>query len=274
MKFCTARPAVGVALAFAFGLAAVTGATLPSHAETLHGKARPLQPLRGALADALGGEREAFNAFAATPAFARAAGLERIDPETTVGHGAARSAIEEHNDHDAGATDARGKLAALPARDVSTERQTPITDAMIETVTVGTRSRDWQCLTEALYFEARGEEHHGRVAVAEVILNRVDSPQYPDSVCGVVQQGQHRKNACQFSYNCDGKANRIGNRKVFNQLGRVAARMLAGAKRELTEGALFYHNTSVRPRWARKMVRTTRIGSHIFYRQPTKLSRR
>ena len=164
--------------------------------------------------------------------------------------------------------------AALPARDVSNERQTPITEAMIETVTVGTRSRDWQCLTEALYFEARGEDHRGRVAVAEVILNRVDSSLYPDSVCGVVQQGQHRKNACQFSYNCDGKSNRIGNRKVFNQLGRIAARMMAGADRVLTEGALFYHNTSVRPRWARKMVRTARIGSHIFYRQHTKLSRR
>lgn len=274
MKTTFARHGVGVVLAVALGSFLAMAPPQAAHADTLQGKSRPLQPLKGALADALGGERAAFSAFATTPAFARAAGLERIEIDATGEDAADLDVIEDHNGEDADARDATGKLAALPARDVSHERQTPITDKMIETVTTGTRSREWQCLTEALYFEARGEDHQGQVAVAEVILNRVDSPRYPDTVCGVVQQGAKRRNACQFSYNCDGKRNSIGNREVFNQLGRVAARMMSGAKRSLTDGALFYHNTSVKPGWTRKLVRTARIGSHIFYRRHTKISSR
>ncbi len=267
------RPGVGVTSTLALGFAIALTSAL-AIADTDNGTSGPLQPLKGALADALGGERAAFSAFATTPGFARAAGLERIDTDQAKDTGTARDAIDDHNGHDADADDAKGKLAALPARDVSKERQTPITEKMIETVTTGTRSREWQCLTEALYFEARGEDPLGQVAVAEVILNRVDSRRYPNNVCDVVMQGAHRKNACQFSYNCDGRKNNIGNRKVFNTLGRVAAKMLAGADRELTGGALFYHNTSVRPRWSKKLVRTAKIGSHIFYRRHTKLSRR
>jgi len=234
-------------------------------------------PWHNALADALGGEQTALSAFTATRGFARAAGLERIDTDQPDDPGAAlaRSAIDAHNGEDAeAAVGAGGTLTAVAARDVRGERETPITDAMLETVTVGQRSRQWQCLTEALYFEARGESLTGQIAVAEVILNRVDSSLYPNSVCGVVRQGQNRRNACQFSYNCDGKSNRIGNRGLFNRLGKIAWQMLQGKPRMLTGDALYYHNTSVRPRWTRKLVRTTRIGSHIFYRRPVKLSRR
>lgn len=270
----TARHGTGVVVTLALGfLTALSGSTFAG-SETLGGNARPVQPMRGALADALHAERAAFSAFANTSGFARAAGLKPIEPRESSEHLKARTKIETHNNHDNGAGKAKGKLSKAPSRDVSRERQTPITRKMIETVTTGTRSREWQCLTEALYFEARGEDPLGQVAVAEVILNRVDSSRYPDTVCAVVMQGAHRRNACQFSYNCDGRVNHIRNRKVYNQLGRIAKEMLGGAPRELTSGAMFYHNTSVSPRWSKKLVRTARIGSHIFYRRPSKLSRR
>ncbi len=135
-------------------------------------------------------------------------------------------------------------------------------------------SAQWRCLAEALYFEARGETVKGQFAVAEVILNRVDSKRYPNSVCGVISQGAHRRNACQFSYNCDGRSNKISEGKSYRKLGKLAYVMLNGAERQLTSDALYYHNTTVRPRWSRKLVKTARIGRHIFYRRPVKLSKR
>lgn len=125
----------------------------------------------------------------------------------------------------------------------------------------------WQCLTEALYFEARGEKPKGQFAVAEVILNRVDMPNYPDSVCGVINQGTGERHACQFSYTCDGRPERINDLQSWERVGKVARIMLDGAPRTLTDEASHYHTTKVKPRWARVYPRTARIGTHIFYRQ-------
>lgn len=127
----------------------------------------------------------------------------------------------------------------------------------------------WSCLAEALYFEARGETLAGQVAVAEVILNRVDRPDYPNSVCKVVRQGASgARYACQFSYNCDGKSDAIGERDAYEHVGKVARAMLDGRARTLTDGATHYHADHVRPRWAKRFPRTAEIGVHIFYRAP------
>ena len=235
-------------------------------------------PYRAALADALGGEQAALTAFSATRDFVRAAGLERIDTDR-VGQnrneGDAQAAIDAHIDEDAGAAKtANGKLAAVTARELSTKDTPRLTETQLARVKVGNKSKQWYCLTEALYFEARGESLKGQIAVAEVILNRVDSKLYPNSVCGVIQQGQHRRNACQFSYNCDGRSNAIGNKKVFDRLGKIAWSMMNGTPRKLTGRALYYHNTTVSPRWSKKFHRTAKIGSHIFYRRSVKLSQR
>ena len=125
--------------------------------------------------------------------------------------------------------------------------------------------KNWECLANAIYFEARGEIIKGQYAVAEVILNRVASPAYPNNVCAVVYQGSARRNACQFSFMCDGRAEYIGEPKAFLQSGKIARIMLNGAPRELTEGALFYHAKSVSPTWIKKMRRTATIGYHYFY---------
>jgi spore germination cell wall hydrolase CwlJ-like protein len=124
---------------------------------------------------------------------------------------------------------------------------------------------EWQCLTEALYFEARGESLEGQIAVAEVILNRVDSPLYPRTVCGVVKQ--RGGGGCQFSYVCSG-SKRMREKGPADLAGRIARAMLDGAPRLLTEGATHFHTRGVRPSWSRRFDRTASIGAHLFYRQP------
>ncbi len=133
--------------------------------------------------------------------------------------------------------------------------------------------KEWSCLAEALYFEARGETIKGQFAVAEVILNRVKSSRYPDAVCGVVNQGTGRKFACQFTYTCDGRAETIHEPKAFEMVGKVAKLSMQGKVKALTDGATHYHTTAVRPSWARKFTRTAKYGVHIFYRQPTRISK-
>ena len=124
------------------------------------------------------------------------------------------------------------------------------------------------CLAEALYFEARGESIKGQFAVAEVILNRVDSALYPDTVCRVVNQGTGKRYQCQFTYTCDGYPEVIREKEAYERASKVASVLLGGAERSLTSGATHYHTTSVRPRWASRFPRTAQIGVHIFYRHP------
>lgn len=138
--------------------------------------------------------------------------------------------------------------------------------------TVGGGNAQSACLAEALYFEARGESVKGQFAVAEVIMNRASSAEFPDSVCGVIRQGTGRKYQCQFTYTCDGLAENIANPAAFDQVDKVARLMVQGASRRLTAGATHYHTKAVSPRWSRVFPRTTTIGVHHFYRKPTRLS--
>ena len=125
---------------------------------------------------------------------------------------------------------------------------------------------DYDCLAEAIYFEARGENRTGRIAVGEVILNRVKSKQYPNTVCGVVRQGEDRKNSCQFSYRCDGVDEAIFNQTAFANSLQLAIDLIGQRLSSVTHGATHFHASNVSPNWARKMHRTARIGRHSFYR--------
>ncbi|SHE40107.1 Cell wall hydrolase CwlJ, involved in spore germination [Litoreibacter ascidiaceicola] len=141
-----------------------------------------------------------------------------------------------------------------------------ITDAStLRALPAATGGPQWRCLAEALYFEARGETVKGQIAVAEVILNRVSSSRFPDTVCGVIKQGTGRKYACQFTYTCDGRPEHISEPGAFDRVGKIARMMLNGAPRKLSGGATFYHTTAVNPRWASKFRRTARHGVHLFY---------
>ena len=131
---------------------------------------------------------------------------------------------------------------------------------------------EWRCLTTALYFEARGEAVPGQFAVAEVILNRVDSPRYPDTICGVVYQGARNSGACQFSFACDGNPETMHERGAYALAGRIARVMKDGAPRVLTGGATHFHTTAVNPRWSRVYELTAEIGAHRFYRRPMEVA--
>ena len=134
--------------------------------------------------------------------------------------------------------------------------------------------KQWACLSQALYFEARGESVLGQFAVAEVILNRVKSAAYPDSICGVIKQGSGRRHRCQFSFYCDGRAEIIHEPKAFEQVGKIAKIKIDGAQQSLTGGATHYHTKAVNPSWSRVFPRTATIGYHHFYREPLRVVRR
>ncbi|MCG7494350.1 cell wall hydrolase [Thalassobius sp. Cn5-15] len=131
---------------------------------------------------------------------------------------------------------------------------------------------EWACLSEALYFEARGESVKGQFAVAEVIMNRVDSVRFPDTICGVVNQGTGRKYQCQFTYTCDGHAEVVHEQQAYDRVSKVAQLMINDGPRALTDNATYYHTKAVRPSWSRKFARTATIGVHHFYRHPTEVS--
>lgn len=140
------------------------------------------------------------------------------------------------------------------------------TRAWIDTLPEADGGKQWACLTEALYFEARGEKVKGQMAVAEVILNRVKSERFPDSVCGVINQGTGRKFQCQFTYTCDGREEVIAERRAYERVAKVARVAMDGVTPKLTDGATHYHTVAVKPRWSKVYTRTAKIGTHIFYR--------
>jgi len=119
------------------------------------------------------------------------------------------------------------------------------------------------CVALAMYWEARGEGHRGMLAVGSVVLNRVEDNRFPDSVCGVVYQGGEIP-PCQFSWWCDGKSDRPTHRALWASSLSLADELLTARPSDPTDGALFFHNTSIRSPWRRE--RTTRIGNHVFYR--------
>lgn len=145
-----------------------------------------------------------------------------------------------------------------------------LSESFLSTMTAPKGNAEWECLADALYFEARGENIQGIFAVGEVILNRVDSGDYPNSICGVVHQGTGKKFACQFTWTCDNNSDAIGNPTAFARVGKVAKLLMDGLPRRLTAGATHYHTKAVHPSWANRFPRTASIGAHYFYKQPTR----
>ena len=146
------------------------------------------------------------------------------------------------------------------------------------------------CLAQNVYFEAKSEPLAGQYAVADVVLNRVKDTRYPNTICEVVKEGpikeswktrQHadlpddqrvyfpKRNKCQFSWYCDGKADTIRDGDAWRQAQIVAYRITYNERhRGLTEGATHYHADYVHPKWASTLQLVGRIATHIFYRWP------
>jgi spore germination cell wall hydrolase CwlJ-like protein len=129
------------------------------------------------------------------------------------------------------------------------------------------RAKAEKCLAEAVYFESRGEVKRGQIAVAQVVMNRVFSGFYPNTVCGTVYQNANRRNACQFTFACDGVRDVIEEPDMWQQAKEIAHDMLDG-KLWLPEigHSTHYHAYWVHPSWVNEMRKLHKIGVHSFYR--------
>ena len=131
------------------------------------------------------------------------------------------------------------------------------------------RAQALQCLTAAIYYEAATESEDGQRAVAQVVLNRVRHPAWPDSVCGVVYQGPMREGGgCQFTFTCDGSLVRRPGGPAWARARALAAEALAGYVHVPAATSTHYHTHAVSPHWAPALQRTITIGAHRFYRLP------
>lgn len=129
-----------------------------------------------------------------------------------------------------------------------------------------TNRRDVDCLAKNIYHESRGESFNGKLGVANVTMNRLNAPGFPDDVCEVVYQ---KRKVCQFSWVCQASKRYT---QEFDEVSwyeskQIARKTIDGEiKRDVTGGALFFHNNKVNPSWSRKRKKTVTIGRHHFYR--------
>lgn len=127
-------------------------------------------------------------------------------------------------------------------------------------------ARDLACLTDAVYYEARGENAAGQAAVAQVVLNRVRHPAFPKSVCGVVFQRAGSGDGCQFSFACDGSMRHAREPDAWRRAEEVAARALDGAVMASIGNATHFHVAGLDPGWGPRLLRVAQVGLHVFYR--------
>ncbi len=122
------------------------------------------------------------------------------------------------------------------------------------------------CLAQNIYFEARSEPVEGKFAVAHVVMNRVASRYFPETVCGVVQDGTDETlHKCQFSWYCDGKTDVVEDEEAWNEATALASKVYWGRVEDPSGGALWYHADYVKPFWRKAFARGPKIGRHIFY---------
>jgi spore germination cell wall hydrolase CwlJ-like protein len=129
------------------------------------------------------------------------------------------------------------------------------------------RAKSEKCLAEAVYFESRGEAVRGQIAVAQVVMNRVFSGKYPDTVCGVVYQNKYRHLACQFTFACDNNPDVIREPEMWERAKKISKAMLDGQIWLPEVGkSTHYHAYWVRPSWVAEMKKMYKFGVHTFYR--------
>jgi spore germination cell wall hydrolase CwlJ-like protein len=187
--------------------------------------------------------------------------MDRLDPAAlrlARAHDQFAADDPREGDHDLG----QGWPSAMGVRAAVGHRASPLESA-----------RQLDCLTQAVYFEARGETPRGQAAVAQVVMNRVANPSFPKTVCGVVFQGAAQTAAksamghgCQFSFACDGSMRHGLEAEAWDRARQVAERALSGAVLADIGSATHFHTTSVRPDWGPQMLRVAQVGLHVFYR--------
>ena len=160
--------------------------------------------------------------------------------------------------------DAVARNALLPVSTLPVEAARPF---IMPTISLAQSTNAQRCLTQAIYYEAATESDAGKAAVAQVILNRMKHPAYPNTVCGVIYQGSSRP-GCQFSFACDGSMRRPPVPALWRRSAEIARAALSGHVEVSVGMATHYHANYVLPRWAPKLTKIEQIGAHIFYRWP------
>jgi len=123
------------------------------------------------------------------------------------------------------------------------------------------------CLALNIYHEARNQPLDGKIAVAHVVLNRVESPRFPDDICSVIYQGVNKgKHRCQFSWACDGKSDKPREKRAWADSQAIAASVLSLDTKDPTKGGTHYHTTASTPYWRKHLEKTRRIQDHVFYK--------
>jgi spore germination cell wall hydrolase CwlJ-like protein len=155
--------------------------------------------------------------------------------------------------------DAYGPLDAAPggARASFSAADVPVGDTV-------TREQ-FNCLAQAIYFEARGEPIEGQVAVAQVVLNRLSDRRYPTTICGVVFQNETRRHHCQFSFACDGKSDRPHRGTAWIRAQYIASLAMNGQLKNVVGDSTHYHAIYSHPEWAQELAPTVVVGRHKFY---------
>lgn len=125
------------------------------------------------------------------------------------------------------------------------------------------------CLAQAVYFEARSESFESQLAVAQVVLNRVNSKKFPNTVCSVVFQNENRRHKCQFSFACDGLSDKMYNVRAKNFSYGVAEIALNDTE-DITGGALFFHADYVKPYWRKYLTKTVKYDKIVFFKENEK----
>jgi spore germination cell wall hydrolase CwlJ-like protein len=157
---------------------------------------------------------------------------------------------------------------SAPAALAYARETTPATafDRLVDQNGKAVSEKDLWCMATAIYFEARSESYRGQIAVGQVVMNRVAHKIYPKTICNVVFQNQHMRNACQFSFACDGIPERVTEAKAWAQAEEIAKGVINGTLYITEVGkATHYHATYVYPHWAPKLKKNTKIGHHVFY---------
>ena len=163
---------------------------------------------------------------------------------------------------------AESGVSVAPKGEVNADNQRARTPAeRLGLLDEKSRAKSEKCLTEVIYFEARGEAVRGQIAVAQVVLNRAFSGFYPNTVCGVVYQNKHRHLACQFTFACDNNPDVVKEPDMWDRAKKIAKAMLDG-QLWLPEVAksTHYHAYWVRPSWVNEMKKMYKFGVHTFYR--------
>ena len=148
--------------------------------------------------------------------------------------------------------------------------------SLTQSVRASDENNEIYCLAQNIYFESGNQPLAGKIAVTQVVLNRVNHPNYPTTACCVIYQAKWRtnwkgvevpvRNQCQFSWFCDGKSDDPVDSPTWLTSLNIARNVVQGAYGDITEGATHYHATSVHPYWADSLNETVIINDHIFYK--------